>query len=157
MGTLSADERSPARRSGWAARGWRFAAAAGPAVAGVVALGGGPPGAAILAALTAAGGVLVATRALARRIDREFVEPLERIAAAAHGQERLDHLPEVGHHAVALVARRLNTLLMSALETNRQSRAQLMSVEAAFDRIHAVLHSLAEAVVVIDAGGNVVL
>src|SRR5690606_1541021 len=52
---------------------------------------------------------------------------------------------------------RPNSRLMPGLETNRQSGAQLMAVEAAFDRIHAVLHSLAEAVVVIDAGGNVVL
>src|SRR5439155_27035554 len=50
-----------------------------------------------------------------------------------------------------------NLAVLAVEQRSRVSQANLMSVEAAFDRVHAVLQSLRESVVVIDTGGRVVL
>ncbi|MHC5064380.1 MAG: sensor histidine kinase, partial [Planctomycetota bacterium] len=66
-------------------------------------------------------------------------------------------LPEIGSSLPRLLFRRLNEVLATALERDRRITAQVLSAEISLDRVHSVLQSLIEAVVVVDVVGEVVL
>ncbi len=92
--------------------------------------------------------------------DREFSLPLEQAAQVVDqfaAGDRSGRITDSGAPAVRVLSRRLNDTLGRLVEDSRQSQAQLLSVEVAFDRIHSVLHSLVEGVIVVDDVGDVVL
>lgn len=90
-------------------------------------------------------------RRLLGPIDRtiDFVNEMARGRAAK--------LEDGGAPMVRLLARSLNAANLMLDERNRRSQANLLSAEVAFDRIHSVLQSVTEGVIVIDLEGNVVL
>jgi signal transduction histidine kinase len=66
-------------------------------------------------------------------------------------------LSELGVPLLHPLLRRFNQACATVEERQHLSRANLMSVEVAFDRVHSVLQSLREGVVVVDDSGRVVL
>lgn len=141
-----------------AVAGTTIAIAIGPALLGYV-FGLSPwptlgiAGAGMLAAGTAS---LVA----ARHLRRALVDPLEALMAAMEQLRtagKAPTLPEGGAPLLQPTLRRFNLAGMAIEQRGRQSLANLLSVEAAFDRVHAVLQSLREGVVVVDPAGKIVL
>jgi two-component system phosphate regulon sensor histidine kinase PhoR len=122
----------------------------------------GADGTGLLAAAVASCVTAVAVVAIGmRRVRRAFAAPIEAIGRAlehvrAQGSAPPD-LPEHGAPLIHPVLRRFNQAFATVQQREQQSRANLMSVEAAFERLHSVLQSLREGVVVIDRDGRVVL
>ncbi|MHC5065174.1 MAG: PAS domain S-box protein, partial [Planctomycetota bacterium] len=95
-----------------------------------------------------------------RSMQRRISQPI-RIGLAALDAEKPDLLdPETEEQAAPI----LRTLFMrigqsraSSVERQRLSEAKIVSVEAAFERIHAVLQSLTEGIVVVDEKAKIVL
>lgn len=117
------------------------------------------PGAAVVAGLGAA--ATTATAAwIARRLGQQTREPLAAILRAID-QLRLSgqaqRVPEQGAPMLQPLLRKLNLAGAALEQRSQKSLASLLSAEAAFDRVHAVLQSLREGVVVIDTSGRVVL
>lgn len=115
-----------------------------------------------------AGAVLVASAlsgiglllALGRWAARNYDQPLAALIEVAHDIRQGNHgrrMPEGGSPAVRVLTRMLNEAWASVDERTRLSQANLLSVEMQFDRIHSVLQSLVEGVVVVDMLGEVLL
>ncbi len=114
--------------------------------------------------LVSAGAAGLATAMLAwmqlRARHREFERPLRAMIASANEIRRGSEgrrVPEEGAPLLRALARVLNEAWATVDERTRRSQANLLSMEMAFDRIHSVLQSLAEGVIVIDAAGEVLL
>lgn len=117
---------------------------AGPAAA--AALGGG----AALFAARRAGHSMVGTYEAS--ID-EVVETLQNLRRGAP----TTLIDEVGPPLIVDLVRAANQVRATIEHREQLSHANLMSVEAAFERIHAVLQSLREGVILADAAGRLVL
>lgn len=95
-----------------------------------------------------------------RVVGRNYSDPLRLALQAFDALRRGDagrRVPEQGAPIARALVRSLN-LASAAIDARfRHSQASLMSVEVAFDRIHAVLQSLKEGVIVIDVAGQIVL
>jgi signal transduction histidine kinase len=103
---------------------------------------------------------VVAALWLRRVVKRDYVDPLRLSLQGLDALRRGDagrRLPEEGAPIARALARSLNLASAQIDERFRRSQANLMSVEIAFDRIHSVLQSLKEGVIVIDVLGEVVL
>ncbi len=135
-----------------------LAAAATPAAVGL-ACGLSPLAAASVAGASAAA-LLTAFRLCLGALRRDLVAPLQEVT---QGLEQLrnrgqtSRLPEHGAPILQPLLRRFNLACTSVEEREQLSRANLMSVEVAFDRVHSVLQSLREGVLVVDVDGRVVL
>ena len=143
-------------------RGWlagALAACVGAPAAVALQFGASWPAALTTAAVGA--GALAAAIALGmRRLRRELLAPLEEITRAMdqlRNTGRPQRLLERGASVLQPIMRRFNLAVLAVEQRDRMSQANLMSVEAAFDRVHAVLQSLREIVIVIDPGGRIVL
>jgi signal transduction histidine kinase len=95
-----------------------------------------------------------------RYVRRALAAPIQELGAAmdqlrAHGTAPL--LAERGAPFLHPLARIFNQASQTIEQREQLSQANLMSVEVAFDRVHAVLQSLREGVVVVDMNGRVVL
>ena len=97
---------------------------------------------------------------IGHRVRSVIAQPVQRVMMAIEQLRSTGHAPrieEAGAPLLRPMLRRFN-MASSALEQRvQQSQANLVSVEAAFDRIHAVLQSLREGVAVVDPEGHVVL
>lgn len=71
--------------------------------------------------------------------------------------QRVRRLVERGSPLGRALLRTVNDAAFALQERHRLSQANLLAMEVAFDRIHSVLHSLGEGVVVIDVEGELVL
>lgn len=95
-----------------------------------------------------------------RRLRSHLLAPLQDAARAMEhlrtsGQaQRLD---ERGASLLQPLLRRFNQALLAIEQRDHASKCNLTNVEVAFDRVHAVLQSLRECVIVIDPRGRVVL
>ncbi len=102
----------------------------------------------------------LAWRSIVKRVARDYSTPLAEACVVAEdlrsGQSRR-RLPEIGSPLPRLFFRRLNEVLATTLERDRRISAQVLSAEISLDRVHSVLQSLIEAVVVVDVVGEVVL
>lgn len=111
----------------------------------------------------AGGGLAAASTAIflgARHLRRALVEPIDEIVRAMDLLRTSGQAPQISENGAPLLQpmmRRFNLAGMALEQRGRQSLANLMSVEAAFDRVHAVLQSLREGVVVVDPQGRIVL
>lgn len=119
------------------------------------------PGFAAAAAVllwTAAVGVVVA-KWIARRLQREYEVSIDQTIRALDAVRDgvVAKVPLVGPPDMQALMRRVNMATMAAEERKRQSQANLISLEVAFDRIHSVLNSLSEGVIVIDGRREVVI
>jgi signal transduction histidine kinase len=95
-----------------------------------------------------------------RIVRRDYVDPLRLSLQGLDALRRGDagrRLPEAGAPIARALARSLNLASAQIDERFRRSQANLMSIEVAFDRIHSVLQSLKEGVVVVDVLGEIVL
>ena len=116
------------------------------------------------AALGAAATSLAIAFAVSRMLTQRMREPLRApVAALLRTMDALrlggaaNELPQDGAPLLQPLLRRFQ-LAQSAIENRSQKTvANLMQAEAAFDRVHAVLQSLREGVVVVDTQGRVVL
>jgi len=116
------------------------------------------------AAIGAAAASLAIAFAVGRMLTRRMREPLRApVAALLRTMDALrlggsaNDLPQDGAPLLQPLLRRFQ-LAQSAIENRSQKTvANLMQAEAAFDRVHAVLQSLREGVVVVDTQGRVVL
>jgi two-component system phosphate regulon sensor histidine kinase PhoR len=120
-------------------------------------------GDAVHAAIAAAAGIATATGLgfLANRVLRRAVaRPLQSLARAMEqlrGTREAIRLSESGAPLLQPIVRLFNQTANSVQEREQLSQANLMSVEVAFDRVHSVLQSLHEGVIVVDVQGRVVL
>jgi two-component system phosphate regulon sensor histidine kinase PhoR len=111
----------------------------------------------------AGGGLAAASIAIflgARHLRRTLLDPLDELAHAMdqlRSSGRAPRISEAGAPLVQPMMRQFNLAGMALEQRSRQSLANLMSVEAAFDRVHAVLQSLSEGVIVVDPAGKIVL
>ena len=97
---------------------------------------------------------------LARKLRREVVLPLEAVLRGAESMRRggqINELPQAGAPIVAAIVRSLRQAASTAHTREQLSQANLMSIEAAFERVHSVLQSLNEGVLVIDAEQRILL
>jgi signal transduction histidine kinase len=116
------------------------------------------------AGTTAAGCGLVAALVVAQRAARElreaYVRPLKRVLESLDDLRRGrpgSALRESGAPLAQALARAINQARADIEHRQRQSQASLMTAEAAFDRIHSVLHSLNEGVILVNVRDCVVL
>jgi len=121
---------------------------------------GSPPEAAIGTAAASLAIAFAVGRLLTQRMREPLRAPvaalLRTIDALRLGGSASD-LPQDGAPLLQPLLRRFQ-LAQSAIENRSQKTvANLMQAEAAFDRVHAVLQSLREGVVVVDTQGRVVL
>lgn len=129
--------------------------------AGVVAwMLGMPPG--LSGALGAAVAAWTATVLfwLVAKLRRDCVHPLEAVLRGAEAMRRggtLDNLPHTGAPIVAAIARSIRQAASTVHTREQLSQANLMSIEAAFERVHSVLQSLNEGVLVIDGDHRILL
>lgn len=136
----------------------------------VLAAGGAPGAVALLLGIepllatavgaVAAGAAVLVGMALFRHLRRRVVAPLGAMTMALdqlHNSGHAQRVPEQGAPLLHPLLRRFNLACASVEEREHLSRANLMSVEVAFDRVHSVLQSLREGVVVVDDNGRVVL
>ncbi|MGE3172431.1 MAG: ATP-binding protein [Planctomycetota bacterium] len=111
----------------------------------------------------AGGGLAAASTAIymaARRLRRSLLEPIDEIVRAMDQLRSSGQAPRISEAGAPLLQpmmRRFNMASLALEQRGRQSLANLMSVEAAFDRVHAVLQSLREGVVVVDPSGRIVM
>lgn len=144
------------------AMGWVVVAAAIPAAiigAGSWLLGLPPDRAGIIALVTAIAVIGLAALAFTR-LRRRLLQPLTGMTLALDQLRSTGQAPRLAEDGVPFLQpmlRRFNQACGSVIEREQLSRANLMSVEVAFDRVHSVLQSLREGVVVIDVNGRVVL
>lgn len=136
-----------------------FTALAGAAALGAVACRLSPAAAAVATAVVAAGtGGLAAAFAL-RRLRAQYEVSIEQairaLDAVREGTVARVHL--VGPPEMQALMRKVNLAALAAEERKRVSQANLISLEVAFDRIHSVLNSLSEGVIVIDGMREVVI
>lgn len=115
---------------------------------------------ALAAAAAGATTLLIAAHFAMRRLQSQLLAPLHDAARAmenlrATGQAQ--RLEERGAALLQPLLRRFNLALLAVEQRDQASKASLMTVEAAFDRVHAVLQSLRECVLVVDPRGRVVL
>jgi len=94
------------------------------------------------------------------RLGEVVVEPLQQMSQAmdtlkATGKAR--RIEESGAAVLNAMLHRFNDACAGIEERQQMSQANLMSVEVAFDRVHSVLQSLREGVIVVDLDGRVVL
>lgn len=133
-------------------------AAAPPAVA--AALCGAPVVASAMAGLAGwAFAALCVHRSLLflrGKVTKPIAQAIEGIEQLRSGEHQF-HLREAGAPIVELLAQRLNAANAAVDQRSRVSQVTRMSAETAFERIHAVLQSLIEGVVLIDAEGGIVL
>ncbi|MBK8097355.1 MAG: PAS domain-containing protein [Planctomycetes bacterium] len=136
-----------------------------------VAVGAGLPAAmawgtgatpAMIGAVAAAGTVSAGAILLAgfRYLHGTLVQPLQLMATAMDDlrtRGRAPRLVEAGAPLLHPMLRRFNQACQSIEQREQLSQANLMSVEVAFDRVHSVLQSLREGVLVVDVNGRVVL
>jgi signal transduction histidine kinase len=116
------------------------------------------PSLGIAAAGLAGAGAAIAFAA--RRLRRALVEPIDEIMRAMDQLRASGRAPQIAEHGAPLLQpmlRRFNQAGLAIEQRGRQSVANLLSVEAAFDRVHAVLQSLREGVVVVEPNGRIVL
>ena len=95
-----------------------------------------------------------------RYLRRTLIAPLQDIAEAMdelRTQGKAPPLVERGAPLLHPMVRVFNQACQSIEQREQLSQANLMSVEVAFDRVHSVLQSLREGVVVVDVSGRVVL
>jgi signal transduction histidine kinase len=152
---------SPIRALGLSARaiGAGMLALAVPPAGVAVLCGAGP-----IAAAAASGVTVLCAAALLQRgvryLRHELVRPVLRLTEAVRDMSQgrgQDGVRAAGVPLVQLLAESVNSAAIAVDQRSRVSQASLISAEAAFDRIHAVLHSLTEGVVLVDRRGNVVL
>ncbi len=116
-----------------------------------------------VAAFASFGGGLfaLATLVVTLRIVRVSVlEPLQesfRALDALKNDDKESFVPERGLPLIKTCIRKLNSVTASVADNSRLSQANLVSAEAAFDRIHAVIQSLSEGLVVVDFVGRIML
>ncbi len=118
-----------------------------------------PPAVAAAAGAVAAAGAAALFFRHRRVLRREYLGP---IAHAVGVMERFDlrapaELRAEGAPLVRSLVQSVVHARAAMVQRERLSQANLMSVESAFDRIHAVLQSLGEGVVLVDAQGRVIL
>ena len=104
-------------------------------------------------------GVVLAQRGLAS-FQASYLRPLEQAVQSLEdfrGDRQSSQLREVGAPLAQALARSINQARAMVEHRERLSQANLMSVEVAFDRIHTVLHSLNEGVILVDVRGRIVL
>lgn len=137
------------------------AVVAGAGVPAATAWGtGGSPmliGAVAAAGATTAGAILWAGF---RYLHTTLVQPLQQMATAMDDlrtRGRAPRLIEAGAPLLHPMVRRFNQACQSIEQREQLSQANLMSVEVAFDRVHSVLQSLREGVIVVDVNGRVVM
>jgi signal transduction histidine kinase len=136
----------------------------------VLAAGGAPsalacalgiePAFAALIGLSAAASAVIAGALLFRHLKKRVMAPLGAMTAALEQLRSSGQAPrllEQGAPMMQPLLRRFNLAVATVEERQHLSRANLMSVEVAFDRVHSVLQSLREGVVVVDDNGRVVL
>jgi signal transduction histidine kinase len=128
--------------------------------AGVAFLcGAGPIAAAAASAATLLGATVLLQRGC-RYLTQELVRPVLRLTEAVRdlSQGRAqDGVRAAGVPLMQLLTESVNGAAIAVDQRSRVSQASLISAEAAFDRIHAVLHSLTEGVILVDRRANVVL
>jgi signal transduction histidine kinase len=133
---------------------------AGAAIAlGALAVRWSPAAAALgfLAFVACACGVT--GRLLARRLRAGYEVSIEQTIRAldAVRDGTVAKVPLVGPPDMQALMRKVNLATSAAEERKRTSQANLISLEVAFDRIHSVLNSLSEGVIVIDGMREVVI
>jgi signal transduction histidine kinase len=117
------------------------------------------PAALALGALAAAG-ALALWRLAWRQVRRDYVEPMQvavTLMKDLRGGSSVHRLIEFGAPLARALMRSVKEASAAIDERAKMSQANLMSVEIAFDRIHSVLHSLSESVLVVDVVGELVL
>lgn len=133
---------------------------AGVLPAAAALLCGASPLAAGMAAIAAIlGGGLVVCGYLGY-LGNHVMKPLTRAMDALdqlHSGEHGHRLRESGAPIARLLAEQINAANLAVDQRGRISQVRRQSAEAAFERIHAVVQSLIEGVILIDADGNVVL
>ncbi|MCA8941536.1 MAG: PAS domain-containing sensor histidine kinase [Planctomycetes bacterium] len=100
-----------------------------------------------------------ARRRLIESVHRDFTLPLVEAASIVdriYGGETI-RVSDIGAQSVRNLARRVNQYMTASIENSQLSQAKLLSVEAAFDRIHAVLRTLVDGVIVVNSRREVVL
>ena len=105
-------------------------------------------------------GILFWNMLIAHRVRSSIAEPIEQVMFAADQLRSTGQAPrieEAGAPLLRPMLRRVNMASSTLADRVQQSQANLVSVEAAFDRVHAVLHSLREGVAVVDPSGQIVL
>lgn len=121
---------------------------------------GGPPLAGAGAAIAASSIAFVCGRMLTGRLRDSLRDPVDALLRTLD-QIRLGGaptpVPEDGAPLLQPLLRRFQMTHATVEHRSQQTVANLMQAEAAFDRVHAVLQSLREGVVVVDTNGRVVL
>lgn len=132
---------------------------AGVPGATALATGGDATHAAIaaLAGATTAFGLGVLAHSVLRRTVAQPLQSLARAMEQLRSTRSTVRLPETGAPLLQPVVRLFNQTANTVQEREQLSQANLMSVEVAFDRVHSVLQSLHEGVIVVDVQGRVVL
>src|SRR5262249_35596589 len=129
----------------------------------VVVLGFGASGKLACTCGIAAAATVGAAVALGRRRGGRHARLLERIVDLSRAMESLrvsgqaQRLAERGAALLQPLLRRFNQAVVAVEQREGTTKANLMAVEVAFDRLHAVLQSLRESVVVVDPQGRIVL
>ena len=109
---------------------------------------------------SAVGGAVLLVLVCVGAVSRQLLQPLWSLvrsmdqALEGGGGIKLDQQKSPVARALG---RRFQDANSTLQERERMSQAELLSVEIAFDRIHAVVQSLTEGVIVVDGDGNVVL
>jgi signal transduction histidine kinase len=97
---------------------------------------------------------------LRRSVRRSYEQPLQQVLEALRALRQgapSQPLQETGAPVSRALVRSVNRAATTIDERTRQEQQTLVSVEAAFDRLHSVLQSLQEGVVVVDRDRQVVL
>ena len=134
--------------------------ACGALPAGLSLLLGATAPTALIVGLGGAAAVFSWNMLIAHRARSSIAQPVEQVMLAAEqlrSTGQAPHIEEVGAPLLRPMLRRVNMASSTLAERVEQSQANLVSVEAAFDRVHAVLQSLREGVAVVDPSGQIVL
>jgi len=110
-----------------------------------------------IAAAATAGAAVALGR---RRLHAQLLEPIVDLSRAMESLRvsgQAQRLAERGAALLQPLLRRFNQAVVAVERREGTTKANLLAVEVAFDRLHAVLQSLRESVVVVDPQGRVVL
>ncbi len=131
------------------------------ASAGLGAIAGGAPIAAVgFAVVGAALATAIGFRRTRSAFRAAYVTPMQQILAAVRDLRAtgaIGRVPELGSPLSCALVRAVNDASSFLHERQRQSQAGLLSLEIAFDRVHSVLQSLGEGVLVVGREGELVL
>ncbi len=116
---------------------------------------GGAIAVAAFAVLACALTACMVGRRLGARYEVSIEQTIRALDAVRDGA--VAKVPLVGPPDMQALMRKVNLATSAADERKRQSQANLISLEVAFDRIHSVLNSLSEGVIVIDGMREVVI